>query len=263
MAGMRCLILFVCATLAAWSASPVRADDAVQTVHYAGYAKGLNAFDLEVAVSLSESAYRMQLSFRMAGVVGVLFHAEGTTTVDGRFNESRIVPRSLVSQGRFRGEPHLTQIDWQGGFPKVKQMIPPADPEREPVPLQDQAQTVDTLSAIAGLLHQVSKTGRCESSARTFDGTRLSEFSARTIGPEVLEPTGRSSFEGRALRCDVTGRMLAGFKTDDDRAEVAKPKHGSVWFAQLQPGKPFIPVRIVFYTIEGSTAATVYVKDPA
>ena len=57
--------------------------------------------------------------------------------------------------------------------------------------------------------------------------------------------------------------MLAGFMPDDDRADVARPKHGSVWFAQLQPGKPFLPVRIVFYTVEGATAATVYLKDPA
>ena len=263
MAGMRGVILFACAVVATWSAGPARADDAVQTAHYAGYAKGFNAFDLDIALSFRESTYRFQLSFHMAGVLGALFHAEGTTTVDGRFNGSGAVPKALVSQGQYRGVPHLTQIDWEGGLPKVKQMIPPAEPEREPVPLQQQAQTVDTLSAIAGLVHQVSTTGRCDSSARTFDGTRLSEFTARTIGPEILEPTARSSFQGQALRCDVTGRMLAGFMPDDDRAEVARPKHGSVWFAQLQPGKPFIPVRIVFYTVSGSTAATLYLSDPA
>ena len=258
---MRRLILFTLGSLALWSSPPARGADMVQRAHYAGYAKGFNLFDLDVAVGFEQEAYRFQLSFRTSGLVGALFHAEGTTTVDGRFNGMRPVPRELLSQGRFRGEPHMTQIDWQSGMPKLVQMVPPAEPDREAVPPNEQAQTVDTLSAIAGLLHQVSTKGNCESYTRTFDGTRLSEFSARTVGQEVLEPTGRSSFQGPALRCDVTGRMLAGFMPDDDREEIAKPKRGSAWFAQLQPGAPFVPVRIVFYTLDGSVGATLYLKD--
>ena len=258
---MRHPIRFIFGSLAFWPVVPAHAAEVVQRAHYAGYARGFNLFDLDVAVAFQQDTYRFQLSFRTAGVVGALFHAEGTTTVDGRFNGVRTVPRELLSTGRFRGVPHTTQIDWQGGIPKVVQMIPPADLDREIVPLNEQAQTVDTLSAIAGLLRQVSTKGSCEGYTRTFDGVRLSEFSARTIGQEVLEPTGRSSFQGPALRCDVTGRMLAGFKPDDDREEIAKPKRGSAWFAQLQPGAPFIPVRMIFYTLDGSVGATLYLKD--
>ena len=46
---------------------------------------------------------------------------------------------------------------------------------------------------------------------RTFDGRRAVEIQARTVGEELLEPTDRSSFGGKALHCDFSGRMVSGF----------------------------------------------------
>ena len=101
---------------------------------------------------------------------------------------------------------------------------------------------------MAQLVRQVGSTGRCEGKVMTFDGRRLAELSARTAGREVLEPNSRSSFSGPALRCDFVGRQLAGFKKDEDRQELAKPKTGSAWFAPLSPGGQPVPVRVSFRT---------------
>ena len=127
------------------------------------------------------------------------------------------------------------------------------------MPADEQAHTVDALSAIGGLLHQVTGTGRCDSTTRTFDGARLTEYAARTAGMETLPATERSSFQGEALRCDITGIMTSGFMRDADRQRGRRPKQGSVWFARLQPGQPMIPVRIAFYN-EGVATVQIYLS---
>ena len=241
-------------------ALPAHAEEAAARVHYAGYVKGLNLFDLDVAMSLRKTAYRLQASFRLTGVLGALIHADGTLAVDGQFDGARALPRQAFSTGQFRGAPHVIQIDWLNGSPKVVQMVPAPEGDREPVPESEQAHTVDPLSAIAVLWHQVAETGACEAATRTYDGIRLSEFAARTAGEETLEPTSRSSFQGRALRCDITGRTIGGFERNGDVEGQRKPKQGSAWFARLQPGQPVVPVRIALYA-KGSTAATLYLRE--
>ena len=228
--------------------------------HYVGYAAGLPVFTLDLTAALPGAAYRLELSFRLTGVLGALYHAEATSSVVGRIEGGHALPRQLLSRGRFGSEPHATEVEWQGDAPRFVRMLPPVEPQREKVPASAQTGTVDTLSAIATLLQQASANGSCDAAARTFDGARLSEFSAHTFGPETLEPTDRSSFAGSALRCDVTGRMVAGFMPDSDRAALGKPKRASAWLARLHPGEPMVPVRIAIYP-EGSPPVFLYVAD--
>ena len=125
---MRLLHLLACCTAiiglsAPASAKEVAQDDAVHA-HYDGYVRGFDVFSLDIAVALHPASYRLQLDFHLTGVVGTLYHGEGTTVVDGRFDGVRAVPREMLSTGRFGGVAHLTQIDWQDGMPKVLQMVP-------------------------------------------------------------------------------------------------------------------------------------------
>ncbi len=245
--------MFTRAALAAalFAAAPAFAQTAqtgTARLSYAAYAGGFEAMDLEAAMALTPQSYRVQVAYHLTGVVGVLMHGEATTTVDGRFQGAAAVPRTLVSTGRFRGQPRVTEIDWRDGSPTVVQLQPPVEQEREPVPPAAQAHTVDSLSAMALLLHQVAASGRCEGAMTTFDGRRLSSLTARTVGEETLPPTGRSSFQGTALRCDFEGRQLAGFFRDADQAALRQPQYGSAWFARVQPGGLPVPVRITFHT---------------
>ncbi len=224
---------------------------------YAAYAAGLNVMDVDASMALSQDSYRLKVSYHLTGVVGVFMSAQSTTTVDGRFRGDTPVPRELFSTGRMRGQERVTQIDWQNGKPIISQLVPPVEAERDPVPAEEQAHTVDTLSAVAFLLHQVAASGRCEGAMNTFDGRRLSAIQAHTVGEEVLPKTDRSMFEGPALRCDFEGRQTGGFVHDEDAAVLRRPQHGSAWFASLTPDAVPVPVRIVFYNrVLGAT--TVY-----
>jgi hypothetical protein len=236
-----------------------RARDGAAPASYEGYVLGLHVFDMTFSASLQPSAYRVDASFRLAGALAAFWHAEGSTTVSGQFVDGQAAPRELVSTGRYSGVAHMLRIDWKDGSPDIVQMVPSREKDREPVPAADQANTVDTLSAIAGLMQRVAATGRCDTTARTYDGTRLAELSAQTAGRELLKPTPRSSFQGEALRCDLTVRMLGGFLRDDDTAEARRPKQVTVWVARVQPGGPPIAVRAAF-NAAGSPGATMYLR---
>ena len=142
----------------------------------------------------------------------------------------------------------LTLIDYRDGQPTVRQLVPPTETEREPVQPGQQTDTIDTLSAMAELIHTIQRTGRCDGRVTTFDGRRLSVLEARTSGPQSLDPTRRSSFAGMTLRCDFVGRQLAGFMLDEDRTTLQRPQTGTAWFAATAPDGPVVPVRIAFRT---------------
>ncbi len=226
------------------AAGPAGAVDA----HYEAYAAGVNVIDVDASFDVTGERYRVALATRTVGAFGLVMRSQNQTTVEGHFVGSRPVPERFFSNGTLRGGPRVTQIDYLGGRPVVRQLVPPNDAEREAVPEAQQADTIDTLSAAAELMHQVNATGRCEGRATTFDGRRLSVLEARTSGEQVLEPTGRSSFAGKTLRCDFAGRQLAGFMLNEDREVLARPQQGTAWFAAVAPGGPMIPVRIAFRT---------------
>lgn len=236
----------------------VRADP-LTTFHaeYEIYAHGLDVAELEAGFGFGRWNYQMQMSYRTTGLVGALFHGYQFSVVEGAWQGSRPAPLRFFGDGFWRGEPRRTLIDYDRGQPLIRTLIPPNDEERDPVPPQLQANSIDTLSALALLMRRVQDTGGCEADVRTFDGRRLAEISAHTVGDEILPATGRSMFSGRALRCDFDGRQLAGFVRDADQDQLRRPQHGSAWLAQVVPGAPRLPVRITFET-RWFGAATMY-----
>lgn len=236
----RALLLLLSFPLAA-QADPVKA-------HYSTYAAGLNVMVMDATMDLSPSQYRLDLEFQTAGAFALLNRTRIDTQVRGAFEGGRAAPQRFYSAGTLRGEQRLTLIDYVGGQPALRQLSPAAETEREPVSPEQQRSTVDTLSAMAQLIHQVNQNGRCDGAARTFDGRRMAQMRAWTIGPETLAPTRRSSYAGPALHCEFEGRQLAGFRPGESREDQELPQRGGAWFAAVTPGGPQIPVLIRFHT---------------
>ena len=227
---------------------------------YTGYAHGLVVLKMHVSLALGPKSYGLSLGYHTAGVVGILVHSAVDSSVQGFFDtHDAPEPLRFSSAGTINGQPRRTILTYKDGTPQIDALEPPPDSERQPVPASDQAHTVDSLSAMAGLLHQVALTGRCDGTARTFDGQRLGDVTAATVGEETLAPTDRSSFSGRTLRCDFVGHQLAGFKRNEDLTTLKKPHQATAWLAALQPGQPLVPVRVVFdHRVLGET--TLYIN---
>ena len=215
---------------------------------YQTYAAGIHVAEVDTGFSFGSTNYQMNLAYHTTGMVGLFIRGHQFDRVSGVWHGRHAAPSEFIGQGEWRGVEHLTDIGYQHGRPVVRQLMPPNADEREAVPDAIQANTIDTLSALAELIHVVAETGRCETTVRTYDGRRAVEIEAHTVGEAMLETTSRSSFAGKTLRCDFSRRMLAGFKFDDDRVRDSKPMHGSAWLAPIIAGGPPLPVRMAFET---------------
>lgn len=250
---MRCPALprsFLAIALAAPSCA--RAADARPSpdlhLSYGTYAAALHVANLDATFRQDAAGYQIDLAYSTTGLFGTLVHSAMDTRAQGAWDGQQARPLQFYAYGTTRGRPHRTWIEYRDGAPVIRDLQPPNEEEREPVPPGREAGSIDTLSAMAELVRQVAETGRCDGIALTFDGRRLSRISAHTAGTETLTADHGSAFAGPALRCDFEGRVLAGFRKDEAPGRQRRPLLGSAWFARVAPDQPPVPVRIAFQT---------------
>ena len=238
--------------LATLFALPAHAEQAAPPISvgrfaFAGYLAGVNVFDIQSAIELRQDGYQIGIGFHTVGLVGAVLHGEMLAHSQGTWRPGSVKPQHFRSGGLWLGTPHLMDIEYPNGQPKLVTITPVVDSPREPIPEAATQDTADALSAIAFLLHTVAANGNCEGQLKTYDGRRVTKIIAHSAGTEILPLESRSSFAGPALRCDMETTQLAGFPLDagpDDRARQIQ--HSSVWVASLQPSLPPVPVQMSF-----------------
>ena len=185
--------LLVCPVLAApASAQPVRAV-------YEVYAAGLTVLQLEAVFDIGAAGYRVETTLRTRGLAAAFVPGEQVARVQGGWSGATPQPLIYRSEGVWRGTARRIALDWQGGEPTLVDVSPPEAEEREPVSAEQRRGTMDALSAIALVSRAVQATGSCEGQAAVFDGRRRSEYTARSMGREVIRPW-RDAWHGEALR---------------------------------------------------------------
>lgn len=217
------------------------------TLRYEAYARGLSIMDMEVSFDLALRSYQVRLSYHTVGLARLFYAGQQVNQVSGHWVGERAQPDRYETDGRWRGHERRLAIVYRDGQPDVLALVPPLSSDRAPVPPSLRDGAADILSSLAQLVRHVRQTGSCETSGRTFDGRRLTRIDVRTAGIVTLDTTSRSVFAGRALRCDFTQQMLAGFRRDASAA-AHRPDQGSVWMAAAFPGSPQVPVRLAFAT---------------
>ncbi len=215
---------------------------------YQVYALGMHVADVGAGMALGPTSYRLALTYRTTGMLGFFSQGHQSSSAEGIWTANLPLPRYYRSTGVWHGEDRVTLIDYDAGRPVVRRLQPPPEDEHEPVPAAIQAVSIDTLSAVAELLRRIAHTSRCDAQGIVYDGRRASRITARTVGDEILPATDRSSFAGRALRCDFSGRVVAGFRLGSSRDARQRPLTGSAWIARAVPDGPPMPVMLRFET---------------
>ncbi len=187
-------------------------------------------------------AYAIELRTTLRGVATALGAGGGVSRASGTWRGDLARPAAFESEGVWRGEPRRVRMDYPGGQPAVRQLVPADEDEREPVPEAARRDTLDSLSVLAQLMRNVADSNRCEGRAAVFDGRRRLDFTAVTEGVQALAPSGES-WAGEALRCRFEGNQVAGFLRDQALAD-RRPQQGVAWLAVPRPGAPPIPVRL-------------------
>lgn len=226
------------------AASPVRAAAPVMSVRL-GYTIHAALMDVAVAdaqLKILPDFYDVRLTDRATGLVGFFVRGTLQASTQGTWRGARAEPLQVYSYENFDG-PDRTLMRYHDGTPVTVDVRPSNQGRREPVPAALRADSMDFLSALAMLERQVAETGRCDGSARIYNGRSASRITVRTVGDEALHGLGSLHITGPALRCDLTVRVLAGFKLDAGASVKSRVRHGSVWFAPVLPGLPPLPVR--------------------
>ena len=236
------ILLFGCAVPAAGQPRTVT------QLSYAVYAAGLNVIQVDAKVALARDDYRVDAKFRTAGLFGRFFPVEIDSVAEGGWAGLRPLPRRYASGGLSRGDVRRLAIDFQDGQPILRELIPPDDGEHMPVPPGQERDAIDTLSAMVYLVRNVTGTGTCDGRARLFDGRRVIDIAGRTVGRETLPHEDRAMFHGPAIRCDFEGRQRAGYVKSEPDAERLRVHVSQAWLAEVIPGQPALPVRVVFET---------------
>jgi hypothetical protein len=210
---------------------------------YEVHAAGMVVMEIEARFDLSPQDYQLETRVRTRGIAALFASGEQTTRVRGGWSGTTPLPASYVSEGVWRGRARRTALDWEGGSVRVVALVPPNEEERETVSDELRSGTVDALSALAGLSRQVGTEQGCALSAPVFDGRQRSDFTAGNGRREVILPW-RDAWRGEALRCEVEGVQVAGFRFDGQWRENATPRRAVAWIAPPYAGAPPVPVRV-------------------
>lgn len=201
---------------------------------------GLPVMEAEVNFTLGPpgTPYAIETRIRSRGLAAVVLRGEQRSRSEGGWQGGMARPRLHESNGNWRGTPRHTLLHYdQDGAPRIVTLEPARDMERTPVPEDARRGTIDSLTALVQLTQQVSRTARCDTRARTFDGRRLTQFNVTT------DPVAHVTDSG-LLRCLVESRLLAGVPVDRPIDEAMRPIRSELVFGVPQPGAPAIPVRI-------------------
>ena len=245
--------------LIAW---PAMAQATAWTATYEFHAAGLRVLEAQITFDVDGPEYRLEAHSRSRGLLGFFAHSEQVTTITGRWAGGMPRPRQYRVQGQYRGERRVVEMDYGAdGTPRVGALVPSAiDDSREPVPAERLPGTLDALSAVARLSRIVAETGRCDTAATMFDARRLTQVNVRTIGQEAAPNARGAGLQALVLRCELESRVLAGFRTDQDRARAAQPIVTTAWIGRPVEGAPPVPLRLELATRWWGTTAGVLTR---
>ncbi|MGA3003027.1 MAG: DUF3108 domain-containing protein [Acetobacteraceae bacterium] len=251
------LIALLCLT------SPLAVHRAIaEQLNYTLHVVGIPVADAALTINTTGSAYRAVMRFHTTGLANLVDGSSLEEAVSGEIKNDRPAPQVYSSNGYLHGQNRIVDMTWQDGSPVATAITPPNATERADVPVALRAGTVDQVSLIILLVHLAQQTGGCEAAARSYDGRDLQLFQVRTAGEEELPASGRSSFSGRALRCDFTSQTLAGFRFGSGGEQDHRSHRGTIWLGQVVPGGPRLPVQAAVET-RWFGDATIYLTSVA
>ncbi|WP_207540094.1 DUF3108 domain-containing protein [Sabulicella rubraurantiaca] len=198
---------------------------------------GVTMMEAQVTFDLDGPGYWVESRSRSRGVANIFASGAYVTRATGAWQGNAAVPRRYSLEGQARGAARRIVIDYENAVPRIRVLEPLEDMPRTPIPEEAIPGTVDSLSALATLVRQVSRTARCDASTRMFDARRLTLFAARTVGQE-----------GEGLRCELESRHIAGIPRQRDAGQAAQPQIIHTWFVRPHENGPAIPGRIELAT---------------
>jgi hypothetical protein len=220
------------------------AADPASHLRYGLFVAGFEMLGIDVETAVGESDYRIDISMRTEGPIGIVFPWRSHSESWGLMRSSDLVPRAHRVRGSFRSQVRSVELEYQdSGQVKLVDVEPgPEADERDDVPLEMRDGTVDPLSGVMSIIEHVRAGRPCTDTLHIFDGRRRYDVVAEQVGEVQLEESSHDPYHGAALLCRASLVPIAGFWKEQGQRDT--PGTIETWLASPSPGVPPTPVRI-------------------
>ena len=210
---------------------------------------GFRSGHVDLSVGLDEGRYKLFAITQSAGLIDYLVGFRSYAQTRGKIDEVKLSPISHHVNNLWTGDVRFVRIGYIDPDPNVKgpaytvvYPLPDAD-DREIVPEAARRNTIDPLSAALRAAYSASGLGGrmpCDDTIPVFDGRRRYNLEFEDAGTERIEGP---YFSGIVRKCRILLKRLVGFSQNPFLPRSKDPEGGEIWFADLVPGWPPVPVR--------------------
>ncbi len=239
------IVFFLCAAVAGPSALAL-ADGPREPLRlkYEAHWGDIPLGDAAVTVRDAPDRYVIEGSAIARGPMALFFDWSGSAETKGRRQGGMRLPISHVSTGRGGDSERETTVAWlDAGLPKFTTEPPPDPEEVTPVLAASLANTLDPFTMLLKTMDGLAATGRCEGTARIFDGRRRYDLVIEHLGQGQLVPDRPGAYGGPAVRCRLRAKKIGGFYREASKWSLDEDEIERIaWIARLENGL-WIPVR--------------------
>ena len=218
-------------------------------LRYDVYYSVLRVLRIESRWRIEQDAYDVQSTMESVGLVGALFPWSYRSEVQGRIEGGRLAPDRFQSRSEFHGKIQQVELRYEGADPVVGKLEAFTDDvlgkgyRRDDVPPELRTGTIDPLTEITALAHDLAHGEGCAGTRHVFDGVRRYDTVYEDLGEQTLKPSRRDAYHGPARVCRSHIRPIAGFwKSKDQRDEALTQV--TAWLMPVRPGLSPVPVRL-------------------
>lgn len=209
----------------------------------------LRLMSMRTTADIGPERYSAIAEMRTVGLVATLFPWESRSLSSGVRRERTLTPFEHRTEGLYRGQRRLVDLDYRGEVASVARIEPPPEEDwREAVPTDLRRDTIDPLTATLAALES-----DCRGTLRVFDGRRRYDLHLSDLGTATLEDSSYRFYAGPTRRCQAVVQALGGFWRDDPR-HSEKPTTLDYWIAAPQPDLPQVPVYLELAGARGTLA---------
>jgi hypothetical protein len=234
----------------AGSAHVGAASESALDLRYDVYYSVLRVLRIESRSRIERDAYDVHSTMETVGLVGsLLFSWSYRSEVQGRIDGGRLTPDRFQSRSEYHGKVQQVELRYEGKDPVVDKLDAFTDDvlgkgyRRDDVPPELRAGTIDPLTEITALAHDLARGEGCAGTRHVFDGIRRYDTLYEDLGEQTLKPSRRDAYRGLARVCRSHIRPIAGFWKSKDKHDEALTQV-TAWLMPVRPGLSPVPVRL-------------------
>jgi hypothetical protein len=243
---------------------PAKIKTTDQLMSYDVYAGGFHVVSANLDVKLAKKdSYFLRLAAYTHGMLAKLAPWKGVFKTDGWYDAKNAAaqPKLHQSDTTWRDEEEVTQFHYNkdGSFKEYRIKNDQENGPKPPEPPSLADDSTDVLSSTLKVMNKIAVGGKCEGTDKIFDGARSYNLVFHEKNKVDMKATELNVYAGPATECTVEVKPIAGKWHSKPRGWMSIQEQGrekgtmpTVWFAQMAPGEPAVPVKIRVKTDYGT-----------